>query len=431
MTLLLFSLCTAVVGGVLLSLSFRRSARTARTGAVIGSVAGLLGPQMVMVPLRYCAFAPEHSYFFTVNVLNTPYTVNAAHLLGILFMGIAAWGTLFVVDQLHLHYQRTGHFFPMQPNQPSQFKGWGWLPWVLLAPTLIFVLLFAYLPAVQTFSLSTRLERLGVSRSADVCLDNFAQLIAGVRQNAEYYVLSDGYGLHVENTDYLRVLSVSLFYAVTITILANMIALAVGFVAFRKLKGANIYRALLIWPFALSPVVTGILFLVIFNPRVGLSDFVLIRAGIPPIPWLQNPSVAPWAITLAATWNIIGFNILFYIAGFQNVPSDLLEAAGVDGANGWQRFWHITLPMLSPIIFFLIFSNLIYTFFDLFGLIDKLTQGGPLESTENLMYTIFKLGIQNKDLGKAAAQSLVLMALVLALTVAQFRLLGRRVTYGA
>jgi sn-glycerol 3-phosphate transport system permease protein len=149
------------------------------------------------------------------------------------------------------------------------------------------------------------------------------------------------------------------------------------------------------------------------------------------VPWLNNPAFAPWAVILASVWKSLGFNILFYIAGLQNVRADLLEAASIDGATAWRRFWSITFPMLSPITFFLLITNVTYAVFETFGTIDALTSGGPLGSTTTLMYRIYDIAFTNRDLGKAAAQSIVLFVLVIGFTVLQFRTTARRVTYGA
>lgn len=424
------TILTMLIGALLLGLVFRRSQRSLLVGSGLGAVAGLLGPQIFMLPLNYCAFKPDHAYSFGLHILGQTITVNAAALIGLLLVGIGTWAVLLLVDRLQWRYHCTGRILPPPESSPRFFKGWRWLPWLLLAPTLLFSLFTTYLPALQTFSLATRLSRLGVEHTIPVCLDNFASLIAGPRGNAEYYVLSDGYLLHVKNVRYLLVLGVSAFYTVSIVLLANSLSLGVAYIAHRRFKGANLYRALLIWPSALSAVVTGTIFVFIFSQRVGLSSIVLTRLGLPEIAWLQTPQLAPWVITLAGTWNTLGLNILLYIAGLQNIPSDLLEAAAVDGANAWQKFRHVTIPLLTPIIFFVAFSNLTYTFFDLFRLIDKLTQGGPMNATSNLIYEIYTLGITNRDLGKAAAQSLVMMTIVVGLTLIQFRVLGRRVNYG-
>jgi sn-glycerol 3-phosphate transport system permease protein len=177
--------------------------------------------------------------------------------------------------------------------------------------------------------------------------------------------------------------------------------------------------------------VAGVIFLLIFNPLAGIfNHFFSMIFGVS-IPWLNNPAFAPWAVILASVWKSLGFNILFYIAGLQNVPADLLEAASIDGATAWRRFWSITFPMLSPITFFLLITNVTYAVFETFGTIDALTSGGPLGSTTTLMYRIYDIAFTNRDLGKAAAQSIVLFVLVIGFTVLQFRTTARRVTYGA
>ncbi len=430
MPAILITLMTTTLGAILLRHLFNNSGRSANLGLALGAAAGFIGPQLAMAPLRYCAFDPEHAYRFSLFIAGQETRLNAAILVGLVFVIIATWAVLLLVHVVHEQFHRTGYILPPQRRSPRFFKGWDWLPWVLLAPTIISIVLFVYYPALQTFSLSTRLARLGIPRTVLVCVDNFAQLIAGQRENAQYYLFSEGYLIGFNKSPYIPLLAISFFYAAGIVILANVLAMAIANIAYRKFTGSNIYRTLLVWPYALSSVVTGAIFLAILSPRVGLINNMLHSVGLPEIPWLQSETVAPWTIVFAATWNILGFNILFYIAGFQNVPKDLLEAAAVDGANAWQRFRNITIPMLSPIIFFLVFSNLTYAFFDLFGVIDKITQGGPGNSTSNLIYEIFTLGIQNKDLGKAAAQSLVLMFIVGGLAIVQFRVMGRRVNYG-
>lgn len=428
---ILISLIATSAGGLMFWLRFKRAGFRPPLGLALGAATGFLGAQLPMLPLRYCAFDPEHSYMFSLRLAGHDLRLNASALVGAGFISVSTWAALLIVYALYRQYQRTGHIVPLQEHSSRFFKGWSWLPWALLAPTLLSIALFTYYPAIKTFSLATQLVRLGIRKTVPVCVDNFAQLIAGGRENAQYFVFSDGWIFGFENVAYIPLLGVSFFYAAGMVVLANILGIAIANVAHRRFRGAGLYRALLIWPYALSPVVTGAIFLSILTPGVGLISNLLTSAGLPEIPWLQSAAVAPFTIVFAATWNILGFNILFYIAGFQNVPADLLEAAAVDGANALQRFRHITLPLISPIIFFLAFFNLTYAFFDLFGVIDKITGGGPRGATSNLVYEIFTLGIQNKDLGKAAAQSLVLMAIVAGLTMLQFRVLGKRTHYRA
>jgi sn-glycerol 3-phosphate transport system permease protein len=446
MSPLSITLITALIGAVVLAVGFARSQRPPLMGALLGAAAGAIGPQIFMVPIGYCSLEPENHVFFQLIVLNQPITVNAALGLTVILIAIGVWAMLLLFDRAHAQIYRTGRLLPTLDLPSGAFRGWGAMPWLLLAPTLIVLLLFTYYPALSTLSLSTQLARLGVPRTAPVCLNNFATLITGPRQNAEYYILSEmppdarlrGAAdqpsqfviLSWRNAAYMDSLMTSLFLSLFIVLFANVFGLLIALASYQPIKGARIYRTLLIWPYALSAVVSGIVFYNLFNPLTGIINYTLGLFGIPGVRWLLEPTIAPWVVVFAATWNILGFNLLFYIAGLQNVPKDLLEAAAIDGANVFQRFWTITIPMLSPFIFFLIFTNLTYSFFDLFGLIDNLTTGGPSRATTNLIYDIYVTGIQNKDLGRAAAQSLVLLLIVIGLTVAQFRFLGRRVNYG-
>jgi len=200
--------------------------------------------------------------------------------------------------------------------------------------------------------------------------------------------------------------------------------------AYQPIRGAAIYRILLIWPYAISPAVAGIIFFIIFNPLGGVANYLLGLVGIPRLNWLSDPNLAPWVVIFASVWKQMGYNILFYLAGLQNLPKDLQEAAAIDGAGALRRFFSITLPLLSPITFFLVITNMTYAFFDIFGTIDLLTAGGPSGSTSVLMYEIYKIGVSSGNLGRAAAQSIVLFLIVVGLTILQFRTTERNVTYG-
>jgi sn-glycerol 3-phosphate transport system permease protein len=293
---------------------------------------------------------------------------------------------------------------------PGAFKGW-LTPILLLSPTLIVLALFLYYPSLDTFRLSTLLIRLGNPRSAFICVDNFTRL-AG-------------------DADYLNSVVTTLFMSVAIVAIGLVLSLLIATLAYQPIKGAAFYRTLLIWPYAISPAVAGVIFLLLFNPTGGIINYFLDRLFGAQIPWLNNPIFAPWAVILASVWKSLGYSILFYLAGLQNVPKDLLEAASIDGANAVQRYINVVIPLLSPITFFLIITNTTYAFFDTFGTIDYLTGGGPLESTTTMMYNIYVVGVRNNDLGKAAAESIILFVMVIGLTIFQFRTAGQRVSYGA
>ena len=184
------------------------------------------------------------------------------------------------------------------------------------------------------------------------------------------------------------------------------------------------------WPYALSPVIAGIIFQLLFHNVAGVLNHIIDTLFGFKVDWLLRPDIAPWTVVLASTWNIMGFCILFYIAGLQNVPNDLLEAAAIDGANAFQRFFRITFPLLSPITFFLVVTTTTYAFFDSYGLIDFLTAGGPVEATTTMMYEVFEVGVVARNLGSAAARSLLLFMVVIGVTVMQFRFSRGLVTYG-
>jgi len=293
---------------------------------------------------------------------------------------------------------------------PGAFKG-ALMPILLLAPTLTVLALFLYYPSLDTFRLSTLLTRLGARRTVFVCVDNFTRLVA-----------DDGY---------LNSFVTTLFISVAIVFFSLSLALLIASMVYLPIKGAAFYRTLLIWPYAISPAVAGVIFLLLFNPTGGIINYALNNLFGFQIPWLNNPVAAPWAVIIASVWKSLGYNILFYLAGLQNVPKDLLEAAAIDGASALARFRRIVIPMLSPITFFLIITNMTYAFFESFGTIDYLTGGGPLESTTTMMYNIYLVGIRGNDLGKAAAESIILFVLVIGFTILQFRTAGQRVTYGA
>lgn len=395
---LLITLATALIGALVLGYTFwkpGRSSGRAAIGASVGALAGVAGTLLFMLPLNFCAFEAERP------------AIDAAFGLLLIFLGMAL--ALYIAGWVLNHLLERTPLFTAQA-QAGAFKGW-LMPFILLAPTLIVLALFLYYPALDTFQLSTLLARLGARRTAFICVDNFTTLAT--------------------DPEYLQTVLTTFGISIAIVVIGMGLSLLIATMAYQPITGARIYRTLLIWPYAISPVVAGVIFLLLFNPTGGIINYFLRTTFGFTIPWLNNPNAAPWAVIIASVWKSMGFNILFYIAGLQNVPKDLIEAASIDGANAWRRFWYVVFPMLSPITFFLVITNMTYAFFESFGTIDALTQGGPLNATTTMMYRIYEVGIQNNDLGKGAAQSIILFVMVIGLTVLQFRTTARRVTYGA
>lgn len=205
-------------------------------------------------------------------------------------------------------------------------------------------------------------------------------------------------------------------------------SLLLAFFADRIVRGAWVYRSLLILPYAVAPVVAGVLWLFLFSPSVGLASYVLEQWGVR---WniLLNSNHAMTLIVIAAVWKQISYNFLFFLAGFQSIPKSLIEAAAIDGAGVWRRFWTIQFPLLTPTTFFLLVVNTVYAFFETFGVVDATTKGGPGKDTAILIYKVYFDGFKAMDLGSSAAQSVVLMSIVIGLTVLQFRYVERKVNY--
>jgi sn-glycerol 3-phosphate transport system permease protein len=293
---------------------------------------------------------------------------------------------------------------------------------LLLLPTFLILIIFLYFPAIQSFVLSLYRSNLFLGSREFVAFGNYRKLFDSPLTPA-----------------FVQSFFQSIVFAVVVIVPGIAVALTLAVQANKRIPGARFYRLLLIWPFALSPAVAGTIFLFMFNPEVGVVNQVLdFLFGIKPR-WLDNPVLAFVLVVLAAIWKNLGYNIVFYLAALQNVPSELTEAAEIDGASGVRRFFHITVPMVSPITFFLVFTNLVYSFFSAFGLIDIVTKGGPVGPapldhtgiTTLFIYKIYNDGFGgSSNVGFAAAQGVLLMILVAAFTVMQFRTAGDRVYYG-
>ena len=283
-----------------------------------------------------------------------------------------------------------------------------WLPWALLAPQGLVIAVFFFWPAgqalVQSFQQSdafgTSVEWVGLENFRN--LFNDPTYLASFWTTAVFSVLVASIGI-----------GVSLFLAVF---------------ADRVIKGSGFYRTLLIWPYAVAPAVAGVLWMFMFAPSVGILSYALEQLGVQ---WnfLLNGTQAMTLIVTAAVWKQLSYNFLFFLAGLQAIPKSLLEAAAIDGAQPWRRFWTIQFPLLSPITFFLLVINIVYAFFDTFAIVDATTEGGPGKDTAILVYKVYYDGFKAMDLGGSAAQSVVLMIIVVALTVIQFRFIEKRVTY--
>jgi sn-glycerol 3-phosphate transport system permease protein len=287
------------------------------------------------------------------------------------------------------------------------FPGW-MVPALLLAPQLAVTFVFFYWPAAQAILQSVRHEDAFGLSARFVGLDNFAAVFA--------------------DPAYLASVEVTLVFSLAVAFLALTSGLLFAVMADKVVHGARFYKTVLLLPYAVAPAIAGVLWLFLFDPSVGIVAVALRRAGID---WnyLLNGHQALLLVILAAAWKQIGYNFLFFLAGLQAIPKTLLEAAAIDGAGPRRRFWRITFPLLAPTSFFLLVVNIVYAFFDTFGIIQNVTQGGPAKATEILVYKVWYDGVVGLDLGSSAAQSVILMATVITLIALQFRFVERRVHY--
>ena len=283
-----------------------------------------------------------------------------------------------------------------------------WLPYALVAPQIAITIVFFFWPAVQAGWYSFQLQDAFGERTQFVGLANFAALFS--------------------DANYLYSFKVTAVFSVLVAGSGIAISLVLAAVADRVVRGALAYRTLLIWPYAVAPALAGVLWLFLFAPSVGIVTFALKSVGIP-WDWVLQGNQAMLLVVIAATWKQISYNFLFFVAGLQSIPKSLIEAAAIDGAGPGRRFWTIVFPLLSPTAFFLLVVNIVYAFFDTFGVIDATTQGGPAGATQILVYKVYYDGVKAADLGGSSAQSVILMAIVVALTVVQFRYIERKVQY--
>ncbi|MFM2450554.1 MAG: sn-glycerol-3-phosphate transport system permease protein U [Pseudomonadota bacterium] len=283
-----------------------------------------------------------------------------------------------------------------------------WLPWLLVAPQLLVVLVFFFWPASQALYQSVLSQDAFGTTTEFVGLENFERLWS--------------------DDTYLASFKTTALFSVLVAVFGLSIALLLAVMADRVMRGASVYKTLLVWPYAVAPVVAGVLWVFMFASPMGVVAYALQWVGVE---WnhLLNSNHAMTLIVVAAVWKQISYNFLFFLAGLQSIPKSLIEAAAIDGASPTRRFWTIVFPLLSPTTFFLLVINVVYAFFDTFAIVDAATQGGPGKDTAILVYKVYYDGFKAMDLGGSAAQSVVLMVIVIALTVLQFRYVEKKVNY--
>ncbi len=284
-----------------------------------------------------------------------------------------------------------------------------WLPYALVAPQIIITIVFFLWPAYQALETSFFIEdAFGFSRSF-VWFENFTLLFS--------------------DPSYLRSFWTTLIFGLSVTFISMSMALALAVAANRVVRTATAYRTFLIWPYAVAPALAGVLWFFMMNPSLGIVAYMLEATW--GVDWNHyvNGNQALLMVIIAAAWKQISYNFLFFLAGLQSIPKSLIEAAAIDRASPMRRFWTIVFPLLSPTTFFLLVVNLVYAFFDTFAIIHATTNGGPADATSILVYKVYATGFVGQDYGSSAAQSVVLMALVVAMTFIQFRFIERKVQY--
>ncbi|MDB5885113.1 MAG: binding-protein-dependent transport system inner rane component [Polaromonas sp.] len=284
----------------------------------------------------------------------------------------------------------------------------GWLPWLLLLPQMTVIGVFFFWPAAQALLQSLQQQDPFGTSIEFVGLDNFRQLLS--------------------DPSYVESFKTTALFSVLVAGLGISLSLMLAVFADRIVRGGTFYKTMLILPYAVAPAVAAVLWVFMFSPSLGVVAYALGKFGID---WnhLLDAGHAMTLIVMASVWKQISYNFLFFLAGLQSIPKSLIEAAAIDGARPWRRFWTIQFPLLSPTTFFLLVINVVYAFFDTFAIVDAATQGGPGKDTAILVYKVYYDGFKAMDLGGSAAQSVVLMVIVVALTVVQFRYVEKKVQY--
>ena len=283
-----------------------------------------------------------------------------------------------------------------------------WLPYALVAPQIAVTVVFFFWPAAQAVYYSFLVQDAFGLSSEFVWFRNYLDLF--------------------KSSNYLESFKVTAVFSLLVAVSGIVISLLLATMADRVVKGALVYKTLLIWPYAVAPAIAGVLWAFLFAPSIGIVTYYLRKMGID-WNWIIQGDQAMLLVVIAATWKQISYNFLFFLAGLQSIPKSLIEAAAIDGATPLRRFWTIVFPLLSPTTFFLLVINIVYAFFETFGVIDATTQGGPAGATQILVYKVYYDGVKAADLGSSAAQSVILMFIVITLTVIQFRFVEKKVQY--
>jgi len=283
-----------------------------------------------------------------------------------------------------------------------------WLPYVLVAPQLAITVVFFFWPASQALWYSFQLQDAFGLSSQFVGFENFRTLF--------------------RDPHYLQSFKTTAVFSVAVAASGIAISLLLATMADRVIRGALAYKTVLVWPYAVAPAVAGVLWAFLFAPSIGIVTYLLKGFGVD-WNWIIKGDQAMLLIIIASVWKQISYNFLFFLAGLQSIPKSLIEAAAIDGAGPARRFWTIAIPLLSPTSFFLLVVNIVYAFFDTFGVIDATTMGGPAQATQILVYKVYHDGVKSADIGGSSAQSVILMIIVIALTAVQFRFIERKVQY--
>ena len=292
----------------------------------------------------------------------------------------------------------------------DKFPGHKFLPYLLIAPSIVVIFIFLIGPFGQSIYESFFVSTPFGTRTIYVGFRNYIRLFS--------------------SPDYLNSVTATFKFAAFVIIVGLSIALAIAQLLNQKIKGVGFYQVALIWTYAISPTIAGVIWASMFAPATGLIPYIVSKlSGGYTLNWMTNGQLALFIVALAATWKMLGYNIIFFLAGLQNVPNEFLEAARIDGANSWKAFWRITFPMLSPTTSFLLFVNILYAFFQVFGLIDIMTRGGPGNATELLVYKLYRDGFIHLNTGSASAQSFIIFFVISVVAIIQLRIVTQKAIY--